>query len=55
VFDVGKKVEKATGPQQQLRSRRCLKGHSGKVLDVDWSLDQRKLVSSSQVNTFCIP
>jgi len=32
----------------QIRCRRVLKGHSSKVLDLDWCSDRRRLVSSSQ-------
>lgn len=31
-----------------IKSRRLLKGHSGKVLCLDWAQDKRRLVSSSQ-------
>jgi guanine nucleotide-binding protein subunit beta-5 len=32
----------------QMKSRRVLKGHQGKVLALDWSSDKRHVVSSSQ-------
>ena len=48
VFDIGKKAE-VVSLQCHVRCRRHLKGHTGKVLDLDWSLDKRKLVTSSQV------
>ena len=35
--------------QFNLKSRRVLKGHQGKVLCMDWSTDKRHVVSSSQV------
>ena len=38
----------ACGPLN-IKSRRVLKGHQGKVLALDWSLDKRHVVSSSQV------
>uniref|UniRef100_A0A1I7ZLW0 WD_REPEATS_REGION domain-containing protein n=1 Tax=Steinernema glaseri TaxID=37863 RepID=A0A1I7ZLW0_9BILA len=31
-----------------IKQRRCLKGHAGKVLCMDWCLDKRHIVSSSQ-------
>ena len=33
----------------QLRCRRILKGHTGKILALDWCSDKRKVVTSSQV------
>ena len=36
--------------QLNIKPRRVLKGHQGKVLSLDWSHDKRHLVSSSQVN-----
>uniref|UniRef100_H2YK84 Uncharacterized protein n=1 Tax=Ciona savignyi TaxID=51511 RepID=H2YK84_CIOSA len=47
VFVMGKKAE-ASSPTIQVRCRRILKGHASKVLDMDWSLDRRRIVSSSQ-------
>ncbi|XP_064608165.1 guanine nucleotide-binding protein subunit beta-5-like [Liolophura sinensis] len=35
-------------PQLNIKSRRVLKGHQGKVLCMDWSTDKRHIVSSSQ-------
>lgn len=35
--------------QLSIKQRRILKGHAGKVLCMDWSLDKRHIVSSSQV------
>ena len=32
-----------------MKTRRVLKGHQGKVLCMDWSADKRHVVSSSQV------
>ncbi|XP_022243567.1 guanine nucleotide-binding protein subunit beta-2-like [Limulus polyphemus] len=37
-------------PPLNIKPRRVLKGHQGKVLCSDWSLDKRHIVSSSQVN-----
>ncbi|OZC05857.1 hypothetical protein X798_07167, partial [Onchocerca flexuosa] len=34
--------------QLSIKQRRILKGHAGKVLCMDWSLDKRHIVSSSQ-------
>ena len=48
VFDIGKKAE-ILSLQCHVRCRRVLKGHTGKVLDMAWCSDKRKLVSSSQV------
>lgn len=36
--------------QLSIKQRRILKGHAGKVLCMDWSLDKRHIVSSSQVS-----
>ena len=36
-------------PTLNIKSRRVLKGHQGKVLCMDWSTDKRHVVSSSQV------
>uniref|UniRef100_H2YK83 Uncharacterized protein n=1 Tax=Ciona savignyi TaxID=51511 RepID=H2YK83_CIOSA len=47
LFVMGKKAE-ASSPTIQVRCRRILKGHASKVLDMDWSLDRRRIVSSSQ-------
>lgn len=33
----------------QLKARRVLKGHQGKVLALDWCCDKRHLASTSQV------
>nr|XP_002126536.1 guanine nucleotide-binding protein subunit beta-5 [Ciona intestinalis] len=46
LFVMGKKA--GGSPSIQVRCRRILKGHTGKVLDMDWSLDKRRIVSSSQ-------
>lgn len=35
-------------PHTGIKSRRLLKGHAGKVLCMDWSMDKRHIVSSSQ-------
>lgn len=35
-----------------IKQRRILKGHSGKVLCMDWSLDRRRIVSSAQVKRY---
>ena len=40
--------------QLNIKPRRVLKGHQGKVLCVDWSQDKRHVVSSSQVNKFFV-
>ncbi|CAH8552943.1 unnamed protein product [Heterobilharzia americana] len=37
-----------TVPSLNIRIRRVLKGHQGKVLSLAWSLDKRHIVSSSQ-------
>ena len=37
---------------QNIKVRRVLKGHMGKVLCLDWCSDKRHLVSSSQVRAF---
>lgn len=39
-------------PNLGIKQRRILKGHAGKVLCMDWSLDKRHIVSSSQVGIF---
>ena len=36
-------------PSLNVKVRRSLKGHNAKVLCLDWSVDKRHLVSSSQV------
>ncbi len=36
-------------PALNVKVRRVLKGHQGKVLSLAWSLDKRHIVSSSQV------
>ena len=36
-------------PAVNIKVRRVLKGHQGKVLSLAWSLDKRHVVSSSQV------
>lgn len=38
-----------------IKTRRVLKGHQGKVLCMDWCADKRHIVSSSQVSSehFC--
>jgi len=46
---MGKKTDNISNVTVTMRCRRTLKGHSGKVLDMDWSLDKRRIVSSSQV------
>lgn len=46
VHEVAEKVEPIGG--LQIKVRRSLKGHQGKVLCMDWSTDKRHLVSSSQ-------
>ena len=35
-------------PQLNLKPRRILKGHQGKVLCLDWARDHRHMVTSSQ-------
>ena len=35
-------------PPFTTKSRRILKGHQGKVLAIDWSIDKRHMVSTSQ-------
>ncbi|XP_076808016.1 guanine nucleotide-binding protein subunit beta-5a-like [Clavelina lepadiformis] len=45
LFEMGAKPDIVN---YQARCRRILKGHSSKVLDLDWSLDKRRIVSSSQ-------
>nr|CAB3250062.1 guanine nucleotide-binding protein subunit beta-5 [Phallusia mammillata] len=47
LFAMGKKPE-TLNLSFQVRCRRILKGHTSKVLDMDWSLDKRRIVSSSQ-------
>lgn len=47
LFEMGQDKIKAL-PAFQLRMRRLLKGHTSKVLNMDWSQDKRKIVSSSQ-------
>ena len=37
-------------PNFNMKVRRQLKGHQGKVLCMDWSTDKRHVVSSSQVS-----
>jgi guanine nucleotide-binding protein subunit beta-5 len=49
VSEVTKKIENIT--QFNMKARKVLKGHHGKVLCMDWSKDKRHIVSSSQV--FC--
>lgn len=39
-------------PALNVKVRRVLKGHQGKVLSLAWSLDKRHIVSSSQVRYF---
>lgn len=39
-------------PSVNIKVRRVLKGHQGKVLSLAWSLDKRHVVSSSQVLFF---
>lgn len=39
-------------PGLGIKQRRILKGHAGKVLCMDWSLDKRHIVSSSQVELY---
>ena len=36
-------------PPINIKARKVLKGHQGKVLCMDWSTDKRHIVSSSQV------
>lgn len=45
--EVTKKIENMT--QFNMKARKVLKGHHGKVLCMDWSKDKRHIVSSSQV------
>jgi hypothetical protein len=40
--------------QLNIKARKILKGHQGKVLCVDWSQDKRHVVSSSQVSPYII-
>lgn len=47
VGEVTKKIENMT--QFNMKARKVLKGHHGKVLCMDWSKDKRHIVSSSQV------
>ena len=47
VSEVTKKIESMT--QFNMKARKVLKGHHGKVLCMDWSRDKRHIVSSSQV------
>lgn len=44
--EVTKKIENMT--QFNMKARKVLKGHHGKVLCMDWSKDKRHIVSSSQ-------
>ena len=46
VNSVASKLDPLTG--WSIKQRRILKGHLGKVLCLDWSMDKRHLVSSSQ-------
>lgn len=41
-------------PSVNIKVRRVLKGHQGKVLSLAWSLDKRHVVSSSQVILYYI-
>ena len=43
----------ATAPVMNLKQRRCLKGHRGKILHFDWSPDKSHLVTAGQVRTRC--
>jgi len=47
VHVVAQKLEAITN--FQLKARRVLKGHQGKVLAIDWSSDKRHIASTSQV------
>ncbi|XP_035229858.1 guanine nucleotide-binding protein subunit beta-2-like isoform X2 [Stegodyphus dumicola] len=51
------KVAERLEPIQNLniKPRRVLKGHQGKVLCSDWSLDKRHIVSSSQEHAITMP
>ncbi|XP_077971842.1 guanine nucleotide-binding protein subunit beta-5-like [Styela clava] len=46
LFSMGNKVKQVS--TLQLRTRKLLKGHTSKVLNIDWSQDRRRIVSSSQ-------
>jgi WD40 repeat protein len=45
---VAQKLEPVTN--FQIKPRRILKGHQGKVLALDWCSDKRHLATTSQVN-----
>jgi guanine nucleotide-binding protein subunit beta-5 len=47
VHVVAQKLEAITN--FQLKTRRTLKGHQGKVLALDWCSDKRHVASTSQV------
>ena len=47
VVQVAEGIEAVHG--LNVKVRRSLKGHNAKVLCLDWSIDKRHLVSSSQV------
>merc|ERR1712012_389700 len=47
LFVIGGTAQAISQPIQ-VRCRRMLKGHTSKVLDLDWSADKRRVVSSSQ-------
>lgn len=46
IHEAAQKIEPIS--QLNIKTRRLLKGHQGKVLCMDWSLDKRHVVSSSQ-------
>ncbi len=39
-------------PVMNMKSRKVMKGHRGRVLHFDWSPDLRKLISAGQVRIF---
>ncbi len=52
VYQAAEKVEPLS--TLNVKQRRVLKGHQGKVLCMDWSADKRHIVSSSQVGILFI-
>ena len=52
VVQVSEGIEAVHG--LNVKVRRSLKGHNAKVLCLDWSIDKRHLVSSSQVTMICV-
>ena len=52
VVQVSEGIEAVHG--LNVKVRRSLKGHNAKVLCLDWSIDKRHLVSSSQVCTYLL-